>query len=67
VYLGCIGIITADQYANIGTTAQYLSHTALKLSDDKAMMIAVNGITVGLVVASVPIIVVQIRRSLKKA
>ena len=67
VYLGAIGVITADQYANIGTTAQYLSHTALKLTDDKAMMIAVNAISVVGALGAIPIIVVQVRRSLKKA
>lgn len=67
IYLAAIGLITAEQYANIGTTAQWLAHTTTKLPDDKPMMMAVNGITVGLVLASVPIIVVQVRRSLKKA
>ena len=67
VYLAAIGVITADQYANIGTTAQYAAHAAVKLTEDKPMMMAINGITLGLVVASLPIIALQVKRSLKKA
>ena len=65
VTLGAVGLLTADQYAVVGTTAQYLAHTAPKLAQDPSMVIGMNAMGAGIGVFSIALLtikVLQIRR-----
>ena len=65
VVLGSVGLLTAHQYSLVGTYAQYVANTAPKLQDDHEMVMGMNGMTVGIAVFSIALLVykiVQIRR-----
>jgi uncharacterized membrane protein len=54
-------VLTGPHYVVIGTTKEYWAGTAKKLVDDAEAMQAVNGITIGTILGSLPIIFLRIR------
>lgn len=56
-----IFVLTGPQYVAMGTTAEYWAGTARKLTDDAEAMRGVNGITLGMIVGSLPILFVRVR------
>lgn len=55
------GVLTAPHYVAMGTTKEYWAGTAKKLVDDVEAMRAVNGITIGATLASLPMLFLRIR------
>jgi len=56
-----IFVLTGPQYVLIGTTKEYWAGTARKLVEDPEAMRAINGITIGTVAGSLPILFLRIR------
>ncbi|MCA3013095.1 MAG: hypothetical protein INH41_11940 [Myxococcaceae bacterium] len=54
-------VLTGAHYVVIGTTREYWAGTAKRLVDDAEAMRAVNGITVGTIVGTLPILFLRIR------
>jgi hypothetical protein len=54
-------LVTGKQYMAIGSTAEFWSGASRKLTDDAEAMRAVNGITLGIVAGSLPILILRIR------
>lgn len=54
-------LLTGPQYLAMGTTKEYWAGAAKKLMDDPEAMRGVNGITVGMVLGSLPILVLRLR------
>lgn len=59
------GVLTAPHYVAIGSTKEYWAGTAKKLVDDAEAMRAVNGITIGTTLGSLPILILRIRALLR--
>lgn len=65
IVLGATGLLTAGQYSVVGTFAQYVAHTAPKLTEDKEMMMGMNAMTIGIASFSLMLLgikIVQIRK-----
>ncbi len=60
VVLGSVGLLTAGQYAVVGTHAQYLAGTAPHLGDDKDMVMGMNAMTIGIASFSIALLVAKI-------
>ncbi|MDX2015837.1 MAG: hypothetical protein SFW67_36925 [Myxococcaceae bacterium] len=54
-------VLTGPHYVVIGTTKEYWAGTAKKLVDDAEAMRAVNGITIGTILGSLPILFLRVR------
>lgn len=56
-----IFVLTGPQYVVIGSTKEYWAGAAKKLVDDPEAMRAVNGITIGTIAGSLPILFLRVR------
>lgn len=56
-----IFVLTGPQYVAMGTTKEYWAGATKKLTEDPEAMQGVNGITIGMIAASLPILFFRIR------